>query len=65
VRRANNLTTFMCRLSRNLGASTSLDPTGLSRPVMGLLAYMSYLALHTLQHVTHLIIKYIRKVFAI
>jgi hypothetical protein len=42
VRRADNLTTFMCRLSRNLGASTSWDPKGLSRPVMGLL----YLALH-------------------
>jgi len=34
---ADNLTTFMCRLSRNLGASTSLNPQGLSRPVMGLL----------------------------
>jgi hypothetical protein len=28
-------TTFMCRLSRNLGASW--NPVGLSRPVMGLL----------------------------
>jgi hypothetical protein len=27
----------MCRLSRNLGASTSWNPKGLSRPVMGLL----------------------------
>jgi hypothetical protein len=27
----------MCRLSRNLGASTSSNPQGLSRPVMGLL----------------------------
>jgi hypothetical protein len=26
---------FMCRLSRNLGASTSWNPVGLSRPVMG------------------------------
>jgi hypothetical protein len=34
---ADNLTTFMCRLSRNLGASTSWNPVGLSRPVMGLL----------------------------
>jgi hypothetical protein len=34
---ADNLTTFMCRLSRNLGASTSRNPKGLSRPVMGLL----------------------------
>jgi hypothetical protein len=30
-------TTFMCRLSRNLGPSTSWNPVGLSRPVMGLL----------------------------
>jgi len=37
VRRADNLTTFVCRLSRNLGASTSWNPQGLSRPVMGLL----------------------------
>jgi hypothetical protein len=34
---ADNLTTFMCRLSRNLGASTSWNPKGLSRPLMGLL----------------------------
>jgi hypothetical protein len=31
----NNLTTFMCRLSWNLGASTSWNLMGLSRPVMG------------------------------
>jgi hypothetical protein len=37
VRRADNLTTFMCRLSKNLGPSTSWNPKGLSRPVMGLL----------------------------
>jgi hypothetical protein len=36
VRRADNLTTFMCRLSWNLGAST-WNPQGLCRPVMGLL----------------------------
>jgi hypothetical protein len=41
VRRADNLTTFMCRLSRNLGASTSWNPVGLSRPVMGLL-YLTF-----------------------
>jgi len=35
VRRADNLTTFMCRLSWNLAASTSWNPQGLSRPVMG------------------------------
>ena len=32
MRRADNLTTFM-------GASTSLNPLGLSRPVMGLLFF--------------------------
>jgi len=37
VRRADNLTTFMCRMSWNLRASTSWNPQGLSRPVMGLL----------------------------
>ena len=37
LRRADNLTTFMCRVSWNLGASTSWNPQGLSRPVMGLL----------------------------
>jgi hypothetical protein len=44
VRMADNLTTFMCRLSRNLGASTCWGNQGLSRPVMGLL----YLPLVTL-----------------
>jgi len=37
VRRADNLTTFMCRLSWNLWASNSWKWKGLSRPVMGLL----------------------------
>jgi hypothetical protein len=41
VPRADNLSTFMCQLSRNLGASTSWNPKGLSRPVMGLL-YLYY-----------------------
>jgi hypothetical protein len=35
VRRADNLTNFMCRLSRNSGSSTSWNPKGLSRPVVG------------------------------
>jgi hypothetical protein len=34
--RADNFTTFMYQLSWNLGASTSWNPQGLSRPVMGL-----------------------------
>ena len=37
MRRADNLTTFKGRLSWNLGSSTSWNPQGLSRPVMGLL----------------------------
>jgi hypothetical protein len=39
VRRADNRTTFMCRLSWNLGASTSCNSQGLSRPVMQLLSF--------------------------
>ena len=35
VRRSNNLITFMCPLSWNVGASASWNPQGLSRPVMG------------------------------
>jgi hypothetical protein len=37
VPRADNLTTFMCRLSWNLGASLSWNRQGLSRPVIGVL----------------------------
>jgi len=43
VHTADNLTTFTCWLSWNLGASTSWNPMGLSRPVMGLL-YLFYLS---------------------
>jgi len=47
VRRADNLTTFMCRLSCNLEASTSWNPQGLSRPVMGLLyLFIEHITLH-------------------
>jgi len=35
--RADNLDTFMCRLSWNLGTLASRKTQGLSRPVMGLL----------------------------
>jgi hypothetical protein len=42
VRRSDNLTTFMCRLSRNLGASTFWNPKGLSRPVVGLLYHFFF-----------------------
>jgi len=37
VFRSGNLFTLMCRLSWNMGASTSWNPQGLPRPVMGLL----------------------------
>ena len=37
ARRADDLTTFMCSLSWNLGASTSWNPQGLSRTIMGFL----------------------------
>jgi len=40
VRRADNLTTFVCQLCWNLGASNTWNPQGLSRPVMGLLTYL-------------------------
>ena len=42
VRKADNLTTFMCRLSWNLGTSTSWNPQGLCRPVMGLLYLLPF-----------------------
>ena len=42
MRRADNLTTFMCRLSWNLGASTSWNSQGLSRAVMEFLYLYLY-----------------------
>ena len=47
MRGADNLTTFMCRLSRNSGASTSWNPKDLSRPVAGKL-YLYLTLLHSL-----------------
>jgi hypothetical protein len=45
----------MCRLSRNLGASTSWNPKGLSRPVMGLPYFYitSITFVHRLSHFIH------------
>jgi hypothetical protein len=40
--RADNLTTFMYRLSRNSGATTSWNPKGLSRPETGKLYFFFY-----------------------
>jgi hypothetical protein len=37
VRRADKLTTFVCRLSRKLGTLNSWNPMGCNRPVQGLL----------------------------
>jgi hypothetical protein len=54
VRRADNLTTFMCRLSRNLGASNSWNPEGLSRPVMGLLYLRDIIAVCSEIHTKHI-----------
>jgi hypothetical protein len=48
---ADNLTTFMCRLSKNLGAANSWNPKGLSRPVMGLLLRYISFAHATVLHV--------------
>ena len=45
MRMANNLTTFMCRFSGSLRTSTSWNPQGFSRPVMGLLYLYIYLYL--------------------
>ena len=42
MRRADNLTTFICRLSWNLGAWSSWNPQGLSRPVIGLLYLLNF-----------------------
>ena len=39
LRRTNNLTTFMCRLSWNMGVSTSWNPQDLSRPTKGQLCH--------------------------
>jgi hypothetical protein len=36
VRRADNLTTFTCRMSKHLNSSTSWNPQGLARPIQGM-----------------------------
>jgi hypothetical protein len=48
VCRADNLTTYMCWLSSNLGALTFWNPQGLSRPVMGLLYLLLTVSLSVL-----------------
>ena len=53
--KSDNLTTFTRRLSGNLGASTSWKSQGLSRPVMGLLAFFLF---HPLKIILSLIWNY-------
>ena len=50
VRRADNLTTFMYRLSLNLGVSTFWNPQGKSRHVMGLLYLYHFYIFHLHLH---------------
>jgi hypothetical protein len=68
VRRADNLTTFMCRLSWNVGASASWNPQGLSIPVMGLLYIFLWILIssniHTCQFVLNLKIRHFRNTHA-
>ena len=40
---SDNLSTFLCQLSWNLGALTSWSPQGLSRPIMGLLNLVQWI----------------------
>ena len=47
---ADSLTTFMCRLSWNIGVSTSWNPQGLSRPEMGDLYLLPLPLSFTLPH---------------
>jgi hypothetical protein len=50
VHRADNLTTCMCWLSWNLGASASWNSRGLTRPVMGLLYFCLYYLFRMFRH---------------
>jgi len=52
---ADNLTTFTCRLSWNLGASASWNPLGISRPVMGLLCLFMSLLINRLCRLGHVL----------
>ena len=55
VHTADNLTTFTCWLSWNLGASISWNPLGLSRPVMVLLCFLMSLLIHRLCRLGHVL----------
>jgi len=51
----------MSRLSWNLGASTSWNPVGLSRPVMGLLYLSVITERHNLQKIINHILPHVAK----
>jgi hypothetical protein len=57
VRRADKRASFMCRLSKNLEASTDWNPQGLSRPVMGLL-YLTRLKVPKLANMKIAVVRY-------
>jgi len=59
VPRSDNLTTFMYRMSGNLGALASWKPHGLSRPVMGLLYFYLYLYMKTSQHLLSYLVQFL------
>jgi hypothetical protein len=65
VSRADNLTTFTCRLSWNLGASTSWNPQDLSRPIQGLLylLILVFVYLRTLSFVKYVFLVFSRPLF--
>ena len=50
---AENLTTFLCWLLWNLGAWTSWNPQGLSRPVMGLICLFLLLPYEQIQRMAN------------
>jgi len=52
VRKADNLTTFMCQLSCNLGASNSWNTKGLSRPVIRFLYLFTWRPMYIYDHIS-------------
>jgi hypothetical protein len=56
---ADNLTTFIYRLSRNLGASNSWNPQGLPRPAKGLLWPLACYFAHDVTFLRHELWKFI------
>jgi len=52
MRKADNISTFMCRISWNLGASTFWNPQSLSRPVMWSLYLLTMLGYCEIIHMS-------------